>query len=197
MAVTAASRPTRPRWRTARLGWALWTLAILGLAPVAWFDHLLVQAGRPDLTQLLPLLPHYVVGVGTATVGALLASRRPAHPVGWLLLVFGLGTTVNGVLGGYALVVVVTRPEDLVTAGAAGLLASISFYPIPIAMSLIMLLTPTGSLPSPRWRWLAVAILVAPVVGTLADTFGSYSLSVAPAPPMHSPLAVPALAGPL
>jgi hypothetical protein len=170
------------------VAWALWALAILGLAPVAWLDHLLVQAGRSDLTQLLPLLPHYVAGVGAATVGALLASRRPAHPVGWLLLVFGLSTTVSGVVGGYALVAVVTRPEDLVTAGSAGLLAAISFYPIPIAMSLIMLLTPTGSLPSPRWRWLAVTILVAPVVAALANVFGSYPLAVAPAPPVSSPL---------
>jgi hypothetical protein len=197
MVVTTAGRPAGPRWRPPRVAWALWALAILGLAPVAWFDHLLVQAGRPDLTQLLPLLPHYVAGVGTATVGVLLASRRPAHPVGWLLLLFGLTTTVSGVIGGYALIVLVTRPEDLVTAGAAGLLASISFYPIPIAMSFIMLLTPTGSLPSPRWRWLAVAILVAPVVGAVADTFGSYSRSVAPAPPVSSPLGVPALAGSL
>jgi hypothetical protein len=179
------------------VAWALWALAILGLAPIAWFDHLLVQAGRSDLTQLLPLLPHVVAGVGTATVGALLASRRPAHPVGWLLLLFGLATTVSGVVGGYALAVVVTRPEELVTAGSAGLLAVITFYPIPIAMSLIMLLTPTGSLPSPRWRWLAVTILVAPVVGAVANMFGSHPLADPPTPPVSSPLAVPALAGPL
>ena len=197
MAVTPAARGARQRWRPGVVAWALWALAILGLAPIAWFDHILIQAGRSDLTQLLPLLPHVVAGVGTATVGALLASRRPSHPVGWLLLLFGLATTVSGVVGGYALAVVVTRPEDLVTAGSAGLLAVIAFYPIPIAMSLIMLLTPTGSLPSPRWRWLAVTILVAPVVGAVANVFGSHPLADPPTPPVSSPLAVPALAGPL
>jgi hypothetical protein len=199
MAVTAGGRPARPRWWTARLAWALWALAILGLAPIAWLDHLLVQAGRPDLTQLLALLPHYVAGVGAATVGALLASRRPAHPVGWLLLVFGLATTISGVAQGYAYYLVVTRPADPGAAGAAALLGQLAFYPGPVAMSFIMLLTPTGSLPSPRWRWLAVLILAAPVVAALADVFGSYGLQLLPPPaaPLHSPLAFPALAGSL
>jgi hypothetical protein len=77
------------------------------------------------------------------------------------------------------------------------LLGRLSFYPIPVAMNLVMLLTPTGSLPSPRWRPLAAILLTATVVAGLADTFGSYPLLDPPAPPVHSPLAVPALAAPL
>jgi hypothetical protein len=64
-------------------------------------------------------------------------------------------------------------------------------------MNLVMLLTPTGSLPSPRWRPLAAILLAATVVTGLADTFGSYPLLDPLAPPVHSPLAVPALAAPL
>jgi hypothetical protein len=76
-------------------------------------------------------------------------------------------------------------------------LGRLSFYPIPVAMNLVMVLTPTGSLPSPRWRPLAAILLTATVVTALADTFGSYPLLDPLAPPVHSPLAVPALAGPL
>jgi hypothetical protein len=64
-------------------------------------------------------------------------------------------------------------------------------------MNLVMLLTPTGSLPSPRWRPHVALLLTATVVAALADTFGSSPLLDPPAPPVYSPLAVGALAGPL
>src|SRR5919197_5469934 len=40
----------RSRW-PAVLAWAAWALALLGLAAAAWLDHLLRQAGRPELAQ--------------------------------------------------------------------------------------------------------------------------------------------------
>jgi hypothetical protein len=32
--------------------WALWALFLVGMAVVAWLDHLLRQAGKPELVQL-------------------------------------------------------------------------------------------------------------------------------------------------
>jgi hypothetical protein len=51
MAMTPGLRPAWQRWWPAGLAWSLWALAILGLATVLWFDHLLRQAGRPDLVE--------------------------------------------------------------------------------------------------------------------------------------------------
>jgi hypothetical protein len=74
------------------LAWALWLLVVLTLAAVPVLDRLLRQAGRPDLVQLTPDTAFPIVAmVSGATVGAVLASRRPRHPVGWLLLGVGLG----------------------------------------------------------------------------------------------------------
>jgi hypothetical protein len=88
--MTAAGRPARAgRW-PARLAWALWGLASAVLA-VNWVqDRLLRQAGRPDLAPLgAAVVAPVLASVSAATVGAVLAARRPRHPVGWLLLGVG------------------------------------------------------------------------------------------------------------
>jgi hypothetical protein len=82
--MSAEAREPRPSWWPGRLAWALWAMGMLGLAVVPWLDRLLRQAGRADLTQW-DARPG-VAAVSAATVGAVLASRRPRHPVGWLLL---------------------------------------------------------------------------------------------------------------
>src|SRR6266508_3017007 len=118
MAVTSAARLARPRRWPGVLAWALWALAMLGLPVTAWLDHLSRQAGRPDLAQLsggTVVAP--VVGLlSAATVGAVLATRRPRHPVGWLLLVLGLALNASGVAAAYTAYGLVARPGALLVA---------------------------------------------------------------------------------
>ena len=72
----------RPAW-PALLAWGLWLLSLLALAAVPWLDRLLREAGRADLVQLTPGTAFPIVAmVSGATVGAVLASRKPRHPVG-------------------------------------------------------------------------------------------------------------------
>jgi hypothetical protein len=87
-----------PRGWPGWLAWGLWGLAVLGLGSVPWFDRLTRQAGRPELTQLnASTIPYLLAIVVAATVGAVLASRLPRHPVGWLLLGVGLSVAGSGV----------------------------------------------------------------------------------------------------
>jgi hypothetical protein len=91
--------------------------------------------------------------VSGATVGAVLASRRPRHPVGWLLLALALSLTATAAAAQYLTWGLLVRPGSL---PAAPLVAR--YYPATgfTALALIgflLLLTPPGSLPSPRWRW--------------------------------------------
>jgi hypothetical protein len=162
------------------LAWALLALATLGVAPIFWFDHLLRQAGRPELAALttdLPILaPRLLAGLIAATVGAVLASRRPRHPVGWLLLTLGLSVPAYFVTDGYARYGLLAHPGALPLARYAAVFAQASFILEPLCLGFIPLLTPTGSLPSPRWRWWARGLVVAPARVNLseADSFGNH-----------------------
>ena len=169
--MTGAARMAR---RLGVLAWGLWALVMLGLAVVPWMDSLLRQAGRPDLVALVPgnIVGPVVAVLSAATVGAVLASRRPRHPVGWLLLGFALALTASGVTSSYVTYGLVARPGALPAANVAARL-----YPVTIAAGLavvgfVLLLTPTGSPPSSRWRrwpWaLAVTVAVVLVAATVA-----------------------------
>jgi hypothetical protein len=176
--VTSTAGLGRPRRWAAGLAWGLWALAMVGLALNWWQDRLLRQAGRPDLAVWVPgsIVGPLLAVLGAATVGALVASRRPRHPVGWLLLGFALSLTASGVISSYVTYGLVARPGALPAAATVA-----RYYPATGAsalalLSLVLLLTPTGSLPSARWRWwawitaatpLALVLVVAVVPGRL------------------------------
>jgi hypothetical protein len=147
--VTPAVRGAWPRWRPG-VAWALWALATFGLALVPWLDHLLRQAGRPDLVNFTAGAgPVVLAGVSAATIGAVLASRRPAHPVGWLLLTLSLDVTAGGVAASYANYGVLARPGALPAARYVALFFPAAAVTTLTCIGFVLLLTPTGSLPHP------------------------------------------------
>jgi hypothetical protein len=143
---------------------------MLGLPAAAWLDQLLRQAGRPDLRELTPTaIPPVLAAVSAATVGALVASRRPRHPVGWLLLALGLSVSASGPAEAYT-------NYGVARAGAAPAAGLVAVYtPATVVLAItclgfLLLLTPTGALPSPRWRWWARVTAATPAALLLVVT---------------------------
>jgi hypothetical protein len=193
MAMTPAARPVGRRW-PARLAWALWLVIALGWAATAWLDGLLRQAGLGQEAWIVAgKLPGLVGTVTAATVGAVLASRRPAHPVGWLLLGLGLSDCLAGVGSGYSRYGLVVRPGALPAAAYLAWVQNAMVLVLLSCVGFVLLLTPTGRLPSPRWRWWARVAVAAVALGVLALVTDPRPL-YPEHPAVGSPLAVPALA---
>jgi hypothetical protein len=194
MALSRDARAPGPgRWAPG-LAWLLWALTLSGLAAAFWLDHLLRRAGHPELTIRTHELMFVVVIVGMATVGAVLAGRRPRHPVGWLMLALGLSLAVDVVADGYARYGLLASPGAVPAVAQVRVLGD-TFVLWPACVGFILLLTPTGSLPSPRWRWWAGITVVAPLLWK-ASALG---FETAVFPPFYSfpnPYFVPALAAP-
>jgi two-component system, NarL family, sensor kinase len=195
VAVTAAPGTARWRWRPAGLAWTLWALALLGLVATFSLDSSLRRAGLPELAFLLGgNLTLAVAALSAATVGAVVAGRRPRHRVGWLLVALGLAISASALTFSYTRYGLVARPGAL---PAAGYLAGFANGAVFVYLSLtgfVLLLTPTGGLPSPRWRWWArveVAALVVAFVSSLLHPRPLYPEH----PEIDNPLGVPALEG--
>jgi signal transduction histidine kinase len=101
-----------------------------------------------------------------AAVGALIVSRLPLHPVGWILCLFAVqGAVTSDLAFGWGLRAV----EQGWTGGeVAQWVGLVAWCPGALMWILALLYTPTGRLPSRRWRivvWAAVVGASAYVVG--------------------------------
>ncbi len=168
------------------LAWSLWafslTLTALSLLLLA------LNVSHPN-THIFDWWLGNTTVVIDATVGAIVASRRPENPVGWLLLLSGLAISMNHFGAQYAIYALLAQPGSL-PAGQA--LAWIASWLLPIYAGLqvfYLLLFPTGRLPSRRWKWVAWMTVAYILVGVILSAFssGAYLGSLGP---IRNPLGI-------
>ena len=192
--------PTQAATRTtpgqARLGrpqalsvWAVWVVSVALVVAGATTGLLsgsvgtALSSGSVDLYSIITGLMGSVAAVPLATVGAVLASRLPRNPIGWLLL-------VSGAVLGFSFVA--TTPGVTGLPGGIWLLwlGNLTWYPAVVFVGVLLpLLYPTGHLPSPRWRAVVVVAIVTMTLALINTAFSPFSPGSAP-PGVSNPLAV-------
>jgi hypothetical protein len=103
-------------------------------------------------------------------VGALLVSRHPANPVGYLLSVLGLAVLGASTLFEYAALGFHQPEAGVPFSGEAAWMAMLLWTIVLPILVLILLHFPDGRLPGPRWKLLAyfIVLITLPVlVGTV------------------------------
>src|SRR3984893_3577498 len=182
-------RPTTAAW----LAWSLWPSAfglsvastVVRQTPNSWFN---------------------ATFFALATVGAVIAWRRPANPIGWLYLAMSDLGALTTFAQQYAIRDLLEHPGSLPGAVYLAWLEHGSFWFVfPAGIALVLLLFPTGRPAPARWRpvvWLSLACALLMVVGSM---FSPGRLSDALRPPsgpgadfgVQNPFGIGALGGAL
>src|SRR5215211_3491126 len=157
--------------------WLAWALCVLALALTALSLLLFIlNLSYPNTHLFEPWLDNTLNAVFYPTVGAIVASRRPENPVGWLLCLYGFVISIGYFCAEYAIYALLAQPDSL-PAGEA--MVWIVSWVLPILNGLtvfLILLFPTGRLPSRRWRWLGWLTVIFVVVGVILGAFSSGAL---------------------
>jgi MFS family permease len=164
--VTAVSRSPpvgsrRQAGSASRLAWLVYAVALglIGLATGLWLVVHRPVAGAVGYEYWHEGM---VNGLAWATVGAVIATRRPEHPVAWLFLGAGLVGAAQLVTGEYAAAFLAASGPSAGVAVAAW--ASYQFQSAVVGLLIGMLLVfPTGQPPSRRW-WVLAWTIAAGVV---------------------------------
>ena len=102
--------------------------------------------------------------VAYATLGTLVV-RRAGSLIGWVMLAESAGLAFMTLASTYCLLGVTTFPGDLPAARQAGTLAETAFALVAFTLAAMLVLFPTGTLPSRRWRPATAAGIAAAALG--------------------------------
>src|SRR6266516_6035900 len=170
-------------WRA----WGIWALSLAAMTTSFAYNHLhpLPASFGGSQGNALTGAATLVFIPAFATVGALLGWKRPANPIGWLLSATGLTYAAAT----FALLLV-QFPGTRAWSHWLGWLwlSGISF------VGFVLLMFPTGTLPSRRWRPVASVAVVALAGWVLGNTFAPVIITAGP-PAVPNPIGVTGPAG--
>ena len=155
------------------LAWSLAGLSVAMFVAVGVLDFLAGSARFPDNSTIVGIIGEvvsFVLFLAFPIVGALVASRRPRNPIGWICLADGLLWMIIAVSDSYS-IYGVARPGSVPFPVAIGTIGNQWLWVPTIGLLgiYLLLLFPDGRLPSRRWRLLAFFSAVTIVLSSVAE----------------------------
>src|SRR3712207_801802 len=149
--------------------WLAWSLAVVSLVlcVAAIGLYLATRSLHPpsswgtggDSAVLIFVVPYLTFPM----VGALIASRRPKNPIGWMCLAVGIFWMLANLTSGYGMYGLLARPGSVFFPAAIGSVGEWMWVPaVGLLSTYLILLFPDGKLPSRRWlplAWLCGAVI--------------------------------------
>jgi hypothetical protein len=161
---------------TRTAAWLAWAVCAISLAFTA-LCFLLIALNLSLNTPAYFFWPELtVLAIGYSVIGAIIASRLPNHPIGWICCAIGFIAAVDHFAGEYAVYALLAQPHPL-PGGMAMLWLQDWFWMLFIGLVVyLLLLFPTGRLPSSRWQpfaWGSVVVILVAVILTASTPLPS------------------------
>jgi hypothetical protein len=151
------------------LAWSVCALSLVLAALGLLF--LALNRSHPGGPTYELALQYTVMVVAWSAVGVLIASRRPAHPIGWLFSALGLSSGVQLFCGEYAIYALVVERGALPGGQVSVWITCWLWVQTNVLVGFMTLLFPDGKLPSPRWRAIVWLNGVMAVAGSFTAAF--------------------------
>jgi hypothetical protein len=148
--------------------WLAWSVCAVSLLLMAFSLLLIVLGWSTPLPRGWTPWPDQIVSLvgvlGAPVLGGLIASRRPENRYGWMWLGFGLSLALVTLAEPYTTYALVAEPGSLPAPRTANMVLALGWGMFITLGPFVLLLFPTGRLPSRRWRFLAWVVLAAGAV---------------------------------
>jgi signal transduction histidine kinase len=161
-----------------RLAWSLWAACVALVALSLCLEFLTYDA--LDIMSIDDWIPGIAAPMGILslvypTLGALIASRLPRNPIGWIFCGVGLLYGIRRFTDAYSEYTIYGNIALPIGDHARWISSLLEFTGQALAVVFLMLLFPDGRLPSRRWRIVVWTAVLGAALAALSDAFAPYS----------------------
>jgi signal transduction histidine kinase len=190
MASNDDDRGSEPPARPLLLARAVFGLTLLAAAGGVIFAVLDLRRPAEAIFHVTDL-PFLLAFAAFPVVGYILASRRPENAISWVVLGVGAIFGIDILIGSYSSYALHGGLGGRRLGGIVAAVEGPMWVPIvALPATFLILLFPSGHLPSPRWRWFARILGFGLVLVFLAILFGPGPLEDSAVSDLENPLGV-------